>query len=322
MRYGLGLDLLTPKPPWSPVHWGANLGGWWRSERRGALGTTLLAAGTTPPVLTLTGATTQLSPAPALRVLPVVGGALGVWTFNWFLNGVQQNVSPVLSAATFPLGTTGITLNIAAGTANTDNTWDATTFAVDNSGPVVRQFLQGTASRQLLVAANALNGHTGLRGVRARNTKLSNAGFSLGTKATYIFVATESSNNDSYLCSDSANLSAIISRFSSTTKLEWFNNTERYTLSNAPTAGAHVFGITQENGVSLRGFYDGAKVFDVVPTVALGASFTSLMNSHNTTSAWVGDLYEAVILTGLALPEAEMLRACKRLARYWGITLP
>lgn len=81
------------------------------------------AAGTTPPTITLTGTANQYV---NLRVECTTGGALATWVLRYSIDGgiswVQENVA---SAATVAVGTTGLTLNIAAGTAATDNVWTA-----------------------------------------------------------------------------------------------------------------------------------------------------------------------------------------------------
>lgn len=87
------------------------------------------SAGTSPPVITLTG--TPAFPMD-LKVDCTLDGARGTWEFRWSVdNGVTWEATGVVSAATVALtlanGTsTGITLNIATGTAEADdNVWTA-----------------------------------------------------------------------------------------------------------------------------------------------------------------------------------------------------
>lgn len=105
------------------------------------------ATGTTPPTITLTGTPNyEIN----LKVSATVGGALGTWSGWWSIDGgVTQNA--FTSAATVALtdalqGATGITLNIAAGTAATDNVWTAPTASREQKqfGPLDR-FVRGVA---------------------------------------------------------------------------------------------------------------------------------------------------------------------------------
>jgi len=86
------------------------------------------STGTSPPTITLGG--TQLQPV-NLKVQCTTGGALATWSGWYSVDGGTTRVN-FTSAATVPVidpnGTdTGIVLNIAAGTASTDNVWTATT---------------------------------------------------------------------------------------------------------------------------------------------------------------------------------------------------
>lgn len=77
------------------------------------------AAGTTPPAVTLTG---QPIGAWTVEIDISLLGVLGVAQFQWKLNGVVQQTAQV-TAATFALGTTGLTANFAAGTYAADNVY-------------------------------------------------------------------------------------------------------------------------------------------------------------------------------------------------------
>lgn len=92
------------------------------------------SAGTAPPVITLSG--TPLGEFD-LKIRCIVGGALATWTLQFSTDGGQTYSATMASAASVPLidtavdslvgvnGATGITASIAAGTANVDNTWVA-----------------------------------------------------------------------------------------------------------------------------------------------------------------------------------------------------
>ncbi len=90
--------------------------------------TAVTSAGTTPPVITLTGTPNRYID---LKVLCTVLGALGTSKIKYSINGGNTYSVAQLTAATIlildPLTgeSTGVTLNIAAGTAATDNVWTA-----------------------------------------------------------------------------------------------------------------------------------------------------------------------------------------------------
>ena len=92
----------------------------------GAPGTTFLpliaTSGTAPPAVMLTG-----TPAPGdvrIDMNVTTGGPRGTALFTWKLNGVTQQTGQV-TAATFALGATGLTLNFPTGTYFTDNVYEA-----------------------------------------------------------------------------------------------------------------------------------------------------------------------------------------------------
>lgn len=77
------------------------------------------STGTTPPAVTLTGAPIDFYD---VRVDIILGGARGTATFQYSLNGgTSYNGVDILTAATYDIPGTGITLNFATGTYNADN---------------------------------------------------------------------------------------------------------------------------------------------------------------------------------------------------------
>jgi len=123
-------------------------------------GGTLLASGTTPPVITLTG-TLSTTPVP-ITVSCTVIGALGAWSGTYsFDNGATS--TPFTSAATVPLTGkgTGLTLNIAAGSALSNNVWKATCAGLADQSGNAKHNAQATASAQPVITVG-LNGKPGL----------------------------------------------------------------------------------------------------------------------------------------------------------------
>jgi len=124
-------------------------------------GGTMLAAGTTPPVITLTGALITV-PVP-ITVTDVVPGILGTWTGQVSYDGGATQAQSFTSAATVPLtgAGAGLTLNIAAGVAAGDNVWKATCAALADQSGNGKNYSQATATKQLVITPG-LNGFPGL----------------------------------------------------------------------------------------------------------------------------------------------------------------
>lgn len=81
----------------------------------------VVSYGTAPPVITLTGVATMNVRAVLVRA--TLGGARGVWTGEWSVDGLIWVA--FLSGAVVAMAGTGLSLNIAAGNANDDNDWHA-----------------------------------------------------------------------------------------------------------------------------------------------------------------------------------------------------
>jgi len=126
-------------------------------------GGTMRASGTTPPVITLTGALVG-SPVP-IRITVGVTGALGVWTFQVSYDGGGTIAQVGTSAATVPLvgAGLGLSINIAAGNAAGDNVWLATCSALADQSGNALDYTQATANNQPVVGVG-LNGKASLIG--------------------------------------------------------------------------------------------------------------------------------------------------------------
>lgn len=86
------------------------------------------ADGSSPPTITLTGNALDDG---QLRIEARSAGARGTWTFRYCtdydaIKGTGSWSGDILSAATFAIPNTGVTVNIAVGTASVDNVWSAT----------------------------------------------------------------------------------------------------------------------------------------------------------------------------------------------------
>lgn len=84
------------------------------------------SAGTSPPTITLTGTPTSNFD---LKVVCTTAGALGTWKLKISIDGGQSYYAITTSAATVEIPDTGLTLNIASGSASTDNVWTASSSA-------------------------------------------------------------------------------------------------------------------------------------------------------------------------------------------------
>lgn len=120
-------------------------------------GGTMLAAGTAPPVITLTGS--LAGPPVAIHVIAGSPGVVGsTAVFGATAGGVfQGGIFPSVGVPVALTGpATGLFLTVAAGTSSLDNTWDATCAGLaDQVG--ANHYTQATASKQPVVATG-LNG--------------------------------------------------------------------------------------------------------------------------------------------------------------------
>jgi hypothetical protein len=83
---------------------------------------TVTSAGTTPPVVTISGTTTPKVTI-EIDVNDTTGGtSRGLALFQWKLNGVLQQTGQA-TAASFALGTTGLTAHFATGTYTNDDVY-------------------------------------------------------------------------------------------------------------------------------------------------------------------------------------------------------
>jgi phage gp36-like protein len=81
------------------------------------------SSGTLPPTITLSGAP---SGTISFVVQCLTAGALGTWSGQWSADG-GATWTAFTSAASVVLGSTGVTVAIAAGNASTDNVWTSST---------------------------------------------------------------------------------------------------------------------------------------------------------------------------------------------------
>jgi hypothetical protein len=111
------------------------------------LGGTMRAAGTAPPVVTLTGTLTQ---ATSILLDMPVGGARGTAQFRWSFDAGATWSAQTLTAATVAIGATGATANFPVGTYNTDNTYKTTVATWADQNAATNNVTQATAASQPL----------------------------------------------------------------------------------------------------------------------------------------------------------------------------
>lgn len=87
----------------------------------------LIAAGTSPPAVTLTGVGNDRY---QFVIAITTGGALGTAVFEWSSNGGATYTTSVATAATVTLGSTGVTANFPSGTYSTNNVYTSSMIPV------------------------------------------------------------------------------------------------------------------------------------------------------------------------------------------------
>ncbi len=85
---------------------------------------TIVATGTTPPTVAVTGRRVLGLASDTIRIDIVAGGAVGTATFRYSFDQGTTWSSTVATAASVVLGTSGLTATFAAGTYNADNQYD------------------------------------------------------------------------------------------------------------------------------------------------------------------------------------------------------
>lgn len=85
----------------------------------------LIAQGTNPPNVTLTGR--PILGCMQFQIIITTGGALGSAAFKWSSDNGVTFTSGVLTAATVTLGSTGVIANFSTGTYSTDNSYASDT---------------------------------------------------------------------------------------------------------------------------------------------------------------------------------------------------
>ncbi len=96
--------------------------GYWVTRAQNV--SSLIASGTRPPPVTITGTLTPGTNMAYQFALDIVaGGALGTATFKYTLNGGTSYSSTASTAASVLLGNTGLTANFPAGTYSTNNVY-------------------------------------------------------------------------------------------------------------------------------------------------------------------------------------------------------
>jgi hypothetical protein len=156
------------------------------------MGGTLRAAGTSPPALTVSGTAAGVY---GLRIECTKLGARGTWEFRWSLNnGTTWAASNVVSAATQALGSTGITLAIAAGNAAVDNVWKATCSQWSDQSISANHAAQGTAANQPeIIASGTIAGTPTIRGDGV--ARFMNLTYNITATPFTIFVVTNKFND-------------------------------------------------------------------------------------------------------------------------------
>lgn len=129
----------------------SDLGGlqlWLRADLGLTYGTSpIIATGTTPPAVTLTGTPNDVY---SFEIDITTLGVRGVAVFKWSSDGGSTYTTGVLTAATVVLGSTGVTANFPTGTYAADNVYTSFSTVIqwnDQSGT-------GDTNKNMLVGTN------------------------------------------------------------------------------------------------------------------------------------------------------------------------
>ena len=314
------VDMANPQDVVPPIGGPLDIAGallWVRAD----LGVTIVqgpvvATGTTPPTVTMTG--TPATSSNSLEIDITLTGLRGTATFTWKLNGVVQQTLQ-LTAATFVLGTTGITANFSAGTYTNDNVYTSvvTVSAWADQGGGGFNYVQATAASQPAFAANKYNGKPAINGIDGTKS-MTSAVPAPGTSGTFMLTCSKSSLASTYLAAHVGGAQSSFIDMFTTTLMEWFSagGADRATFATAPSVGLHQLIVAQVDGVSCVGYFDGAHAFNIVPTNTLSA--LGVLFGYNAGSSGTnGDIVECAQYTRALKPsEIAQLHAYSR--SFWG----
>lgn len=292
----------------------AGLTVWLRSDQGLTLSLSpIVAMGTTPPTVTLTG-----TPNTAYSfVIQITGiGLLGIALFKWSSDNGSTYSSPILTAASVVLGTTGVTAHFGAGTYAIDNQYTAyTTISqwndISGNGNNV---LNATNATQPAYNVNdtSYNGFPSIQFSNAIGDFLISSAFTGGTLAqptTHIYVAhlTSIAGFTQQLNDGQANRQIVYASGTSgtldMTAIAAAQNSS-YVI-NVPTVAAGVFNSPNSK------LYANNSQTALTPAVGSGDvgnnSLDRLSVSAAGSQGWNGKIVEIMIIAGI--PSANEMKA-------------
>jgi len=286
------------------------------------------AAGTTPPAVTLTGTpnasayNTSIGTA-SIEIDITTGGARGTALFTWKLNGVVQQTGQT-TAATFALGTTGVTANFPTGTYTNNNVYTANTTVsawADNTATGANVTQATSTLQPVYVGSGGGGGQPYIASVSGATTLLKHAtlpSIAQGTEqfavaranvasgGRYILDRGPTTNNNTlvqqtgpimqyYPASANANFSTNVDHIVDAVEPASGNGTIAVDGASAITGSAGPAGTT--TGISIGNRFDGPA------------------------SGWGGNIYEIIALNRLATA-AERLAITRYAGARYGISVP
>jgi hypothetical protein len=148
--------------------------------------------------------------------------------------------------------------------------------------------------------AGVYDGKPAIRGTDATRSLFCAPLVGPGTSSTRVYVCSPSTLSLSYIASAAGGgAAAILDRFTST-EIEWLNGSDRYTIATAPSAGLHQIIITQVDGVSLVGYFDGVQAFSVVPVSTGNVAGSFLFGFGGGANGTNADIVEHIVAPGSA----------------------
>jgi len=180
-------------------------------------------------------------------------------------------------------------------------------------------FVQGTAGNQPNYTTNAYNGQPAVGGPDAARYLQCASIATLGTTASIVITCSQSSVASAYIATPDGANTAFLSHFSGSA-FEWYNGTgsDRYTFALTPTAGLHQLIVTQTDGASLIGYYDGVQVFSAVPTVTINRQFKNVCGRGTGVNGTNGSVVECITYSGVILTPSQVQQLHMYSRAFWG----
>ena len=177
-----------------------------------------------------------------------------------------------------------------------------------------RDYSQPTPANRFTYVEGVYNGHDTVRGSNDYARHMEAADWLLTGQATFVVVCSKTTLANTVIVSQPY----WAGTFGSSTGDDflWTNGADRLSFTDSASAGLHILTVTQVDGVSIHGYYDGAPAFSAVPSNGI-AALTNIAEFVGFNGG-AGDLSE-FITWDTSLGSSDLVTVHTHLATRYGI---